>query len=62
MSFDVVRYEHPSIFVKDIRTNAIHEFPVNEDRTLASGLSRSDLGDARRAAIRYLYNLRQSSD
>jgi hypothetical protein len=58
MSFEVLRYEHPRIFVKDAKSGEIHEFAVDDDGTLRSD-NRFHLGDARRVAIAYLFNLRR---
>jgi hypothetical protein len=62
MAFEVVRYEHPTIIVRNTQTGEMHEFPVKGDGTLADARSRTDLGDARRAAIKYLFDLRRSRD
>jgi hypothetical protein len=59
MSWEVIRYEHPAIFVRNT-AGVVHQFAVSDDMTLESESSRFDRGSARRAAIEYLYKLRQS--
>jgi hypothetical protein len=60
MQFEVTHYEHPNIFVRNCKTREIHQFHVHDDVTLADDLSRFDLGDAKRAAIAYLFNYRRT--
>lgn len=59
MSWEVIRYEHPAIFVRNT-AGVVHQFVVSDDITLKGESSRFDRGPARLAAIEYLYKLRQS--
>ena len=54
MSFQVVRHEHPNIFVVNRQTYETYRFTVGEDGALAYDEPRSDLGQARRTAIAFL--------
>lgn len=54
MSFQVVRHEHPNIFVVDRQTYETYRFTVGDDGVLAHDGLRSDLGEARRTAIAFL--------
>ena len=54
MSFQVVRQEHPYIFVVNIQTYETYRFTVGDDVALASVGPPSDLGKARRTAFEFL--------
>jgi hypothetical protein len=54
MSFEVVRHEHPNIFVVNRRTYETHRFTVGDDGALAPDGRWSDLGEARRTAMAFL--------
>jgi hypothetical protein len=60
MGWEIARYEHPELFVRNVATGAEHRLTVRDDMTLESESSRSDLGDVRRVAIAYLAKLRWS--
>lgn len=51
--FEVTRYEPPQIFVTSRRTGETYKFLLGEDGAVGHGEARTDLGDARRAAIAY---------
>jgi hypothetical protein len=50
----VVRYEHPEIFVTSQRTGETYKFRVRDDGTLAHAETSFEQGEARRAEISYL--------
>lgn len=52
--YEVTKYEHPYIFVRNRRTSETYKFLIGIDGVLTHSESRSDLGDARRTAIFYL--------
>ena len=52
--YEVTKYEHPYILVRNRRTFETYKFLVGINGVLTPSESRSDLGDARRAAIFYL--------
>jgi hypothetical protein len=52
--YEVTKYEHPHILVRNRRTFETYEFLVGINGVLTPSESRSDLGDARRTAIFYL--------
>ena len=54
MSFQVVRHEHPDIFVINRQTYETYRFTVGDDGGLAHDGAPSDLGEARRTAIAFL--------
>jgi hypothetical protein len=54
MSFQVVRHEHPDIFVLNRQTYETYRFTVGDDDDLAHDGAPSDLGKARRTAIAFL--------
>ncbi len=54
MSFQVVRHEHRHIFVVNRQTYETYRFTVGEDGVLAHDESRSDFGEAPRAAVAFL--------
>ena len=54
MSFQVVRHEHPNIFVVNRQTYETYRFIVGDDGALAHDGLPSDLGEARRTAIAFL--------
>ncbi|HEY7666008.1 MAG TPA: hypothetical protein VH934_23060 [Xanthobacteraceae bacterium] len=54
MRFEVVRHEHPDIFVVNRRTYETYRFTVGDDGALAHDGPPSELGEARRAAIAFL--------
>jgi hypothetical protein len=54
MSFEVVRHEHPNIFVVNRQTYETYRFTVGNDGALAHDGLWSDLGEARRTAIAFL--------
>ena len=53
MSFQVVRHEHPNIFVVNRQTYETYRFTVGDDVMLSFD-GPSDLGEARRTAIAFL--------
>jgi hypothetical protein len=55
--FEVTSYENPYIFVRCRRTFETYRFFVAADGTLEHEGARSDLGDARRTAMAYLYRI-----
>ena len=54
MSFHVVRYEHPTIFVVNRQTYETYQFTIGDDVPLAHVGPPSDLAEARRTAIAFL--------
>ena len=54
MSFQVVRHEHPNIFVVNRQTYETYRFIVGDDGALAHDGLPSELGEARRTAIAFL--------
>jgi hypothetical protein len=54
MSFQVVRHEHPNIFVVNRQTYETYRFTVGDDVMLSFDGAPSDLGEARRTAIAFL--------
>ena len=58
MSFHVVRYEHPTIFVVNRQTHETYRFTIGDDDDDDVALARvgppSDLAEARRTAIAFL--------
>ena len=61
MSFRVVRYEHPDIFVVNRQTYETYRFTVGDDGALAHDGPLSDLGEARRVAVAFLVQSRKES-
>jgi hypothetical protein len=55
--FEVVLYEHPYIYVRRSETGEVYDLEVGDDGALAHNETPTDEGDARRAAIAYLYRL-----
>jgi hypothetical protein len=60
MDFEVVGYQPPSILVENKRTKEVHEFQVNDDGSLRDD-GQTNLGDAKRKAIAYLYEARRTN-
>lgn len=54
MSFHVVRYEHPTIFVVNRQTYETYRFTIGDDVAFAHVLPQSDFAEARRTAIAFL--------
>ena len=54
MSFQVVRQEHPYIFVVNTQTYETYRFTVGDDAALACVGPPSDLGKAHRTALAFL--------
>jgi hypothetical protein len=54
MSFQVVRHEHPNIFVVNRQTYETYRFTVGKDVMLSFDGAPSDLGAARRTAVAFL--------
>jgi hypothetical protein len=54
MSFQVVRHEHPNIFVVNRQTYETYRFTVGDNVMLSFDGVPSDLGEARRTAIAFL--------
>ena len=54
MSFQVVRHEHPNIFVVNRQTYETYRFTVGDNMMLSFDGAPSDLGEARRTAIAFL--------
>ena len=54
MSFQIVRQEHPYIFVVNTQTYETYRFTVGDDVPLAWVGPPSDLGKARRTAFAFL--------
>jgi hypothetical protein len=54
MSFQVLRHEHPLIFVVKRQTYETYRFSVGDDGALAQDGSPSDLSEARRTALAFL--------
>jgi hypothetical protein len=52
--YEVTKYEHPHIFVKNRRTSKTFKFLIGGDGALTHRETRFDLGDARRTAIFFL--------
>jgi hypothetical protein len=52
--YEVTKYEHPKIFVKNRQTSEIFKFVVGSDGILTHREGRFDLGDAHRTAIFFL--------
>jgi len=61
MSFHVVRYEHPDIFVVNRQTYETYRFTVGDDGAFAHDGPLSDLGEARRVAVAFLAQSRKES-
>jgi hypothetical protein len=59
MRFEVVKYEHPVIFVRDLR-GRIERFSVGENGTVEDRGTRYNLAEFRRAAIGYLISHRET--
>jgi hypothetical protein len=59
--FEVTEYRHPYVFVRSQRTAETYQFLVSDDITLEHDNVRSDLGDARRTAIAYLFRLKKEA-
>ena len=62
MHFEVIRVEPPWITVKDKKTGVEHKFVVRDDGTIADEQTRSDLNEARRTAVRFLFERRKFDD
>jgi hypothetical protein len=60
--FEVTEYEPPQIFVRSRRTGETYKFLVGDDGALVNDGARSDLGDARRSAIEYLFQRRRAQE
>ena len=54
MSFQVVRHEHPNIFVVNRQTYETYRFTVGDNVMLSFDGVPSDLSEARRTAIAFL--------
>jgi hypothetical protein len=54
MSFQVVRHEHPDIFVVNRQTYETYRFTVGDDGVIAHDGRPSDLCEARRTALAFL--------
>ena len=54
MSFQVVRHEHPNIFVVNRQTYETYRFTVGDNVMLSFDRAPSDLSEARRTAIAFL--------
>jgi hypothetical protein len=54
MSFQVLRHEHPLIFVVKRQTYETYRFNVGDDGALTHDGSPSDLSEARRTALAFL--------
>jgi hypothetical protein len=54
MSFQVVRHQHPNIFVLNRQTYETYRFTVDDDVMLSFDRASSDLGEPRRTAIAFL--------
>ena len=54
MSFQVVRHQHPNIFVLNRQTYETYRFTIGDDVMLSFDGAPSDLGEARRTAIAFL--------
>jgi hypothetical protein len=54
MSFQVVRHEHPNIFVVNRQTYETYRFTVGDNVMLPFDGAPSDLSEARRTAIAFL--------
>jgi hypothetical protein len=54
MSFQVLRHEHPLIFVVKRQTYETYRFSVGDDGALTHDGSPSDLSEARRTALAFL--------
>ena len=52
--YEVTKYEHPHIFVRNRQTSETYKFLVWSDGVLTHGEASFDLGVARRTAISYL--------
>jgi len=60
--FEVTVYEPPRIFVRSRRTGETFKFLVGDDGALVNDGARSDLGDARRSAIEYLFQRKRAQE
>jgi hypothetical protein len=54
MRFQVVRHEHPDIFVVNRQTYETYRFTVGDDGAIAQDGPPSDLNEARLTAIAFL--------
>jgi len=54
MSFQVVRHEHPNIFVVNTQTYETYRFTVGDNVMLSFDGVPSDLSEARQTAITFL--------
>jgi hypothetical protein len=52
--FEVMKYEHPHIFVRSRRTAETYKLLIGNDGVVGHDGERCDLGDARRTAIAFL--------
>ena len=55
--FEVVRYEHPEIFITSRRTGETYRFRVSEDGTLPNDGASFDQSKARQRATAYLASI-----
>lgn len=61
MSFQVVRHEHPNIFVVNRQTYETYRFTVGDNVMLPFDGAPSDLSEAHRTAIAFLAQSQRSS-
>jgi len=59
--FEVVGLENGCIFVRCRRTGETYRFEFGDDGTLTHREAGTDQGEARRAAIAYLYRLKRKT-
>ena len=59
--FEVTGYDYPNVFVRCRRTGETYLFEIGSDGTLTHGEARYDQGDARRAAIAFLVQLKSAA-
>ena len=62
--YEVTRYDHPHIFVRNRGIGETYKLVVDDSLTLTQqgdDVGRFDLGDARRAAIAYLFRSKRAA-
>jgi hypothetical protein len=59
--FEVTGYDPPVILVRCRRTGETYQFEIGDDGALTHSEARHDQGDARRAAILYLAQVKRAT-
>jgi hypothetical protein len=61
MSFQVVRHQHPDIFVVNRQTYETYRFTVGDGGVLAHDGPSSEMGEARRTALAFLAQSKEAN-